>query len=223
MPRVQAPTNFCTACRDLVGQVVKPAADWASVAWLRRRFVGRPILAAAGFQPALFVPIRSRHHGGRSGTLEVDSGATTLGSGEPADYPLRDSAFGDDRKEYSSLIYAEDAENVTIRGRGTIDGPGKYWWRGIGWPNRLKIPRDQRTPEELAQIAPLVNGRPQLIQLVRSTLVAAEQLHPINLPSWTIRPQLCEFVRIDAVNQREGYLVPGRTDRYRRRSGAYYD
>jgi polygalacturonase len=132
-------------------------------------------------------------------TLEVEAGATILGSGEPADYPLRDSASGDARKEYSSLIYAEDAENVTIRGRGTVDGQGQYWWRRMGWPNRLKIPRDRRTPEELAQLALLVNGRPQLIKLVRSKLVAVEQLHLINSPSWTIHPQLCEFVRIDGV------------------------
>jgi polygalacturonase len=132
-------------------------------------------------------------------TLEVDAGAAILGSGEPADYPLRESAWGDGRKEYSSLIYAEDAENVTIRGRGTIDGQGQYWWRRMGWPNRLKIPRDQRTPEELAQLALLANGRPQLIKLVRSKLVAVEQLHLINSPSWTIHPLLCEFVRIDGV------------------------
>ena len=132
-------------------------------------------------------------------TLEVDAGATILGSGDPADYPLRDSAFANERKEYSSLIYAEDAENVTIRGRGTIDGQGQYWWRRMGWPNRLKVPRDQRTPEELTQLALLTNGRPQLIKLVRSKLVAVEQLHLINSPSWTIHPQLCEFVRIDGV------------------------
>jgi polygalacturonase len=132
-------------------------------------------------------------------TLEIDAGATILGSGDPADYPLRDSAFPDGRKEYSSLIYAEDAENVTIRGRGTIDGQGQYWWRRMGWPTRLKVPRDQRTPDELAQLALLANGRPQLIKLVRSKLVTVEQLHLINSPSWTIHPQLCEFVRIDGV------------------------
>jgi polygalacturonase len=130
-------------------------------------------------------------------TLEVDAGATILGSGEPSGYSLRDSAFGDGRKEYSSLIYAEDAENVTIRGRGTIDGQGQYWWRRMAWPNRLKIPREQRTPDELAQLALLANGRPQL-----------EQLHLINSPSWTIHPQLCEFVRIDGVTIRNPVPSP---------------
>ena len=141
-------------------------------------------------------------------TLEVDAGATILGSGEPSDYPLRDDAFSDGRKEYSSLIYAEDAENVTIRGRGTIDGQGQYWWRRMGWPTRLKIPRDQRTPDELAQLALLSNGRPQLIKLVRSKLVAVEQLHLINSPSWTIHPLLCEFVRIDGVTIQKSFPRP---------------
>ena len=69
----------------------------------------------------------------------------------------------------------------------------------MGWPNRLKIPRDQRI-EEPAQLALLANGRPQLIKLVRSKLVSVEQLHLTNSPSWTIYPQLCEFGRIDCVS-----------------------
>src|SRR5580765_2083405 len=40
-------------------------------------------------------------------TLDVESGATLLGSPDPADYPLRDDAWGVGRKEISSLIYAE--------------------------------------------------------------------------------------------------------------------
>jgi polygalacturonase len=129
---------------------------------------------------------------------EADAGATILGSSERAGYPPRESAWGGGRKEYSSPIYAEDTGNVTIRGRGTIDGQGQYWWR-MGWPNRLRIPRDRRTFEELAHLALLANGRPQLIKLVRSKLVSVERLHPINSPLWTIHPQLCEFVRIDGV------------------------
>jgi polygalacturonase len=132
-------------------------------------------------------------------TLEVQSGAMLLGSPDVADYPLRRSPWDNQREEISSLIYAENAEDVTIRGRGTIDGQGHYWWRRMGWPSRLKVPRDQRTPEELAQLALLANGRPQLIRLVGCKLVAVEGLHLINSPSWTIHPLMCEFVTVDGV------------------------
>src|SRR6202162_1631286 len=54
--------------------------------------------------------------------FEVGPGAVILGSEDPADYPLRDNAWGGDRKAISSLIYAADVEDVTITGRGTING-----------------------------------------------------------------------------------------------------
>jgi polygalacturonase len=136
---------------------------------------------------------------GSNMTLEVDAGATVLGSPDPEDYPLRDSGWGDGRQERASLIYAENAENVTLRGYGTIDGQGQYWWRRMGWPNRLKVPRDQRTPAELTELAKLANGRPNLIKLVGCKLVTLEQLHLINAPSWTVHPLFCEFVRVDGI------------------------
>ena len=51
-------------------------------------------------------------------TLEIGAGAVLVGSPDPRDYPLRDSVWGDGRKEISSLIWAADAENVTLRGHG---------------------------------------------------------------------------------------------------------
>ena len=132
-------------------------------------------------------------------TLEIEAGAVLVGSPDPEDYPLRDSVWGDGRKEISSLIWAADAENITLRGHGLIDGQGQYWWRRMGWPNRQKIPREQRTPAELAELAKLANGRPHLIRIVRSKYVTIEQLRMINSPSWTVNPQFCEFVRVDGI------------------------
>jgi polygalacturonase len=132
-------------------------------------------------------------------TLEVEAGATILGSPDPEDYPLRDSGWGVGRQERSSLIWAEKAENVTLRGGGTIDGQGQYWWRRMGWPDRLKVPRPQRTAAELAELAKLANGRPNLIKFVGCKFVTVEQLHLINSPSWTVHPLFCEFVRVDGI------------------------
>ena len=132
-------------------------------------------------------------------TLEVDAGATILGSPDPEDYPLRDSGWGDGRQERSSLIWAEKAENVTLRGHGTIDGQGQYWWRRMGWPDRRRVPQSQRTPAELAELAKLAGGRPGLINFIRCKYVAIEQVHLKNPGSWTVHPLLCEFVRVDGI------------------------
>ena len=61
-------------------------------------------------------------------TLEIDAGATLLGSQEKADYPevqeLRERAL-------QPLLSATNAEHIVIRGGGTIDGNGKPWWDAV--------------------------------------------------------------------------------------------
>jgi polygalacturonase len=131
-------------------------------------------------------------------TLDVEAGATLLGSPDPEDYPLRENVWGE-KKEYSSLIYADGAEHITIRGRGTIDGQGQVWWKRMGWPDRRKIAPEQRTAAERVELAKLEYGRPHMIKLVRSKHVVIEGLHLINSASWTVNPLLCEFVRIDGI------------------------
>ena len=70
-------------------------------------------------------------------TFEIGPGAVILGSEDLADYPLRDDPWGTGRKSISSLIYAADAEDITITGRGTIDGKVRFGGSGSGSP-RLK-------------------------------------------------------------------------------------
>jgi len=61
-------------------------------------------------------------------TLEVDAGATLLGSQDKADYPevqeLRERAL-------QPLLSATNSEHIAIRGGGTIDGNGKPWWDAV--------------------------------------------------------------------------------------------
>jgi polygalacturonase len=132
-------------------------------------------------------------------TFEIGPGAVILGSEDPADYPLRDNPWGIGRQSISSLIYAADAEDITISGRGTIDGQGRVWWKRqwLAAP-KTGMPKPA-TPADFEEIKKLANGRPQLIGIVRSKHVVIERVHLINSPSWTIHPLFCEFVRVDGV------------------------
>jgi polygalacturonase len=132
-------------------------------------------------------------------TFEIGPGAVILGSEDPADYPVRDDPWGAGRKSISSLIYAADAEDITITGRGTIDGQGQIWWKRqwLAAP-RAGMPRPS-TAADFEEVKKLANGRPQLIGIVRSKHLVIEKVHLINSPSWTIHPLFCEFVRVDGV------------------------
>lgn len=129
-------------------------------------------------------------------TLDLDAGATLLGSEDPEDYPMRDSVWNPDRKEMSALIYGAGLVNVAIRGRGTIDGQGQIWWRRF----RLAFPRRNEpapaTPAEIGEAKKARNGRPHLIKLVRSKDILLEGVTLTNSPAWTVHPLLCEFVTI---------------------------
>ena len=60
-------------------------------------------------------------------TLFIDAGAVLLGSTDLDDYPSKVPAFRSFTDTYTerSLIYAEKAEGIAIRGRGVIDGQGR--------------------------------------------------------------------------------------------------
>lgn len=133
-------------------------------------------------------------------TLELDAGATLLGSENPADYPATRSVWGDDREVMAPLIYAADADNITITGRGTIDGQGAIWWRRLRLNNPAKYPPGPQTDDDRAEARKLSRGRPHLIRLVRCTDVVIEHVNLRNSAEWTVHPMLCDRVRVDGVS-----------------------
>ena len=59
-------------------------------------------------------------------TLQLDKGATLLGSPDHADYPAKVEFR---LPTLQPLVSATNAENVAITGEGTIDGQGESWWQ----------------------------------------------------------------------------------------------
>lgn len=132
-------------------------------------------------------------------TLDLDAGATILGSENPDDYPATKSVWGDDREMMAPLIYAVDAENIAITGRGTIDGQGAIWWRRVRLNEPKKFPPGPQTDEDRAEAAKLARGRPHMIRPVRCMDVLIEHVSLRNSAEWNIHPMLCENVRVEGV------------------------
>jgi len=61
-------------------------------------------------------------------TLDVEKGATLLGSPDRADFPPATFARN---PTVQPFVSAPNAENVTITGGGTIDGNGHIWWEYV--------------------------------------------------------------------------------------------
>jgi polygalacturonase len=132
-------------------------------------------------------------------TLNLDAGATILGSENPDDYPAFKSVWGDPTVMLA-LIYAEDAENITITGRGTIDGQGAVWWRRIRMADAKRFPPGAQTAEEKAEARKVSRGRPHLIRPVRCQDVLIEHVNLRNSAEWNLHPTLCERVRVDGIS-----------------------
>lgn len=134
-------------------------------------------------------------------TLEVEGGARLLGSEDPEDYPIVANPWGNHgRGGRAPLIYAEDAENLTLTGRGTIDGQGAIWWKRLRLNNPGKYPPGPQSDDERTEAAKLRGGRPNLIRLVRCSDVVIEQVNLCDSPSWTVHPMFCDRLRIEGIS-----------------------
>lgn len=112
-------------------------------------------------------------------TLEIDRDATLLGSQDKSDYPEMQE-LGEDAVQ--PLISATNAENITIRGGGTIDGNGKPWWDDV-YAHR-------HNPDFPA------SRRPRLLLLDHCRHVLIEGMTIQNSASWQVVPYYCDDVTI---------------------------
>ena len=114
-------------------------------------------------------------------TLELEAGATLKFSENFDDFlPYVEVRHeGIMMKSFQPLIYAVDAENITIKGEGTLDGNASYenWWKGEG---REKI-----------------GGafRPRMIFLNHCENVTVQGLTVQNSPAWNLHPYFSNHTR----------------------------
>ena len=155
-------------------------------------------------------------------TLELEAGATLLFSDNFDDYlPFMEVRHeGVMMKSFSPLISAMDAENITIKGEGTLDGQGKAWWTEFF---RIYVDLEKKGMRELNKYQPLWERendvealyaetnedwhgtlkrrffRPPFIQPVRCRRVRIEGVKIINSPFWTVNPEFCDNVVVTGV------------------------
>ncbi len=99
-------------------------------------------------------------------TLDVPEGATIIGSEKLEDYPMLPTRIaGIEMTWPAALINVRDQQNVTITGKGTIDGDGPVWWKSY-WDLRTLY-----TPKGLRWASDYDARRPRLILFQNSSSV----------------------------------------------------
>ncbi|GAB3325031.1 hypothetical protein GCM10027299_22710 [Larkinella ripae] len=144
-------------------------------------------------------------------TILIDAGAELHFSDNFDDYlPMVSSRWeGTDVTNFSPLFYAYKAENIAIRGRGSIDGHGKKWWKysevtvknspGSKWQDEFhRLNKDILRPDLPGWVE---RGflRPPFIQPMHCKNVLIEGITIRNSPFWTVNPEFCENVTVTGV------------------------
>jgi unsaturated rhamnogalacturonyl hydrolase len=162
--------------------------------------------------------------------LHISAGATLRWKFDPANHPVVFTRWeGVECFNYSALIYAFEAENIAVTGKGTLDGGADWstWW---SWnkKNRAKAAKADLArlpPEAFASAEPLQKKardnlnqmgetgapveqrrfgegsylRPNFIQSYRCKNILIEDVSIVRSPMWELHPVLSQNITIRGV------------------------
>lgn len=203
-------------CTALINQTIEQAAKEG----------GGTICFTAGTYTTGAITLRSNI------TLQLDAGATLSFSTDFDDYlPFRKIRWeGIFMNSFTPLLYAKGAENITIKGEGTLEGNGKVWWEEI---KRIQYNKWKDNPsKELTKyqqmwfdqnkeikVEPYFEEglnraffRPPFIQFQECNNINIEGITIKNSPFWTINPVGCNDLVIHGItinNPDDGWNTDG--------------
>ena len=151
--------------------------------------------------------------------LVVEEGAVLEFAFEPELYPIVPTRWeGLDCWNLSPLIYAYQAKDIAITGRGTIDGGGsrETWWpwcgsgkfgakeggiaQNKGARARLLKSAEDGIPMDERRFGPTDGLRPQMINLNQCEGILIEDVTLLRSPFWVIHPLLSTDITVRGVH-----------------------
>ena len=131
-------------------------------------------------------------------TLYLEAGAVLLGSSEIADYtPRAGMGIAGDANAHH-LLFARDAEHVTVCGQGIVDGQGKAFWKPSGRPRPAESDMWKDVIAWDWVTATYMRPSPML-EFAGCTDLVLEGITIRNASGWTLRPVNCQRVHINGV------------------------
>ncbi len=129
-------------------------------------------------------------------TLQIDENAKLKATDEPLDFlkPGRDLQNLKGSGDFIAFVNGKNLTNVSITGKGTIDGSGVRWW----------IPAEEARKDKPGYTSP----RPRLILLEGCKNVKITGVTICNSPSFHLVPKGCENVLIEGITIRSPSIAP---------------
>lgn len=135
----------------------------------------------------------------KSGThLRIDEGVELRGMHDQGAYPIMPTRVAGIEMDWpAALLNVYRQHDVTISGKGTVDGDGKIWWDRY-W----KMRREEYEPKGLRWAVDYDCQRPRLIQVYQSTNVRLEGLTLKRPGFWTVHICYSQNVTVDGTTIR---------------------
>jgi polygalacturonase len=133
-------------------------------------------------------------------TFHLSPGAILVASQDPREYPtIKGREEGLERTVHASVLTGVDLENVTISGRGTIEGQGEWWWDADEVVRKVRI--DAKLPREAENPAGSVLAwpRPRSINLIRCREVSISGIVMKDSPSANVHLLYCTDVVVEGI------------------------
>src|SRR5271163_4508117 len=118
-------------------------------------------------------------------TLQLNEGATLLGSLNPFDY---------DKKVFTALVLADSQQNIAITGKGIIEGQGRQVAANI-----ISLVHSGIIHDPLVNDRPTETNRPMLIYFRSCSSVSIQGITLRNSASWVQTYDQCTEVHIDSM------------------------
>ena len=138
-------------------------------------------------------------------TLYLEAGATILGSKDVKQYTPQTGPPENADASTRHLIFAKDADNITLCGPGLVDGQGPSFWTPSGR-------RNYSPDEQWADVASLyLNPKPRvspMLEFVNCRHLHIEQMRIENASGWTMRLMSCVDVAVDGISIKNPVVGP---------------
>lgn len=152
-------------------------------------------------------------------TLHIDAGAELRFSDNPDHFlPFVQMRWeGTVMNSFSPLLYAYGEDNITIEGRGLLNGQGQNWWKAeYDVRGKFKATEAEDSLNNYQQMWVGANKglvvsnyykntirrrffRPPFFQTYKCTNIQIRGVKFINSPFWTINPAFCQNVTLEGV------------------------
>ena len=138
-------------------------------------------------------------------TLYLEAGAVLLGSKDVKQYTPQPGPPENADASTRHLIFAKDAENITLCGPGLVDGQGPSFWVPSG--RRNSAPEDQWGDVASLYFNPKPRVSPML-EFVNCRHLHVEQVRIENASGWTMRLMSCVGVVVDGISIKNPVVGP---------------